>query len=304
MRDFKETPQYRSFQRRQRERKRYDRLLRDEYRSLYSNDAGEAVLRESIVAYIDDLGTKSRVASLTDGSLREGIAHLERLRHFLDGRWGTSLNSHRRLLSFSDNVVVGSPLDPTVDDAGVMDLVSSVVAYQCNMTARHGRFLRGGIALGPLYIDDRLVIGQGLVDAVFIEEHNAVYPRVLVAPDAVQLTIDSDKRWKRHKSSSGAYLWLLVDEDDWYFLDYLRAGEADELPGQAEEAMTEHRARVVSGLAAHSAPGRIRDKYVWAAHYHNYVASERFPSEASFPITAELTQAELASPRQFRAVDL
>lgn len=302
MRDFSKTPQYRAFQAKLNAKRRHEDERRAEARELYSDDQGEPVLRDSFVAYIDDLGTKARVASLTDATLREGIAHLEQLREFLDHSWGASPSTYRRFLSFSDNVVVGTPVDFSIDDGGIVDLLSSVLAYQLNMAAGRGRFLRGGIARGPLYIDDRLVIGQGLVDAVLIEKREAIFPRIVVAPDAVQLRLDADKRWRRGKFSSSVYNDLLIDQDERYFLDYLRGGEADEIPGDAERAMTEHRARVLANLYAFPTPGRVRDKYVWVAHYHNYVAAQRFQSEPSFLITTELTQEERLSPRVFRPV--
>lgn len=302
MRDISKTPQVKAFRAKMRARRRHEEERRAEARELYSDHQGEPVLRDSFVAYLDDLGTKARVASLTDGTLREGIAHLEQLREFLDHSWGTSPSSYRRCLSFSDNVIVGTPVDLSIEDGGIVHLISSVLAYQLNMTAGRGRFLRGGIARGPLYIDDRLVIGQGLVDAVFMEESEAVFPRILVAPDCVQLALDADKRWRRENFSSAILNDLLIDEDDQYFLDYLRGGEADEVPGDAERAMTEHRGRVVANLNAYPSPGGIRDKYVWTAHYHNYVAAQRFQLEPSFRITTELTQAERSSQRSFRPV--
>lgn len=40
--------------------------------------------------------------------------------------------------------------------------------------------MRGGIVIGELYIDDVFTIGQALVDAYYMEDKLAIYPRVII----------------------------------------------------------------------------------------------------------------------------
>ncbi len=59
------------------------------------------------------------------------------------------------------------------------------------------------------------------------------------------------------------------------------------------------RGTVETGLDKFVKPGREREKYRWAAHYHNYVAVEFFQRDDQV-ITEKLTALESEFPRQFR----
>lgn len=145
-------------------------------------------MKESYVVYLDSLGTKDRMADLDDTKLP---ADLELLSHrwFLQHEDGEA--DYQRFLSFTDNVVVGTPV---VTDRygergyGLGMLLNSVGAYQMNMTAR-GEFIRGAVSRGPLYMDDRTVTGSALVDAVILEEGVASYPRVVLSQSCVEVVL-------------------------------------------------------------------------------------------------------------------
>lgn len=122
------------------------------------------------------------MSDLDDEGLRDLLRDSEELAWFLHDEPAETYR--RRTLSFSDNVVVGSPVDASYGDGGLFNLVFNVACYQLNCVVR-GRFLRGGIARGPLYVDDRHVVGQALVQAVLLEEYEADAPRVLVDENSV-----------------------------------------------------------------------------------------------------------------------
>jgi hypothetical protein len=299
--DPEDLPGYTEFQAMRAARQAADDERAAEARKLYSDVDGEPILRDSFVVFIDDLGTRARLATLTDDELRADIAAMDRLRYFLDdSRKGS--NNYSRFMAFSDNVSVGAPLDYSLDDFGFLFLAGSVAAYQLNMTAGFGRFLRGAMTVGPLYMDDRFITGNGIVEAAGLEHAVAVHPRIIVPLEVLQLGLDADNGFSRRSRNSAYQSTFLIDEDDLAFIDYLQAGDADGIPGDAERAMVEHRAQIVKNLAIHAAPSTVREKYVWVADYHNYVASARFRTEPDFPIVDELTLAERATPRQFRTV--
>jgi hypothetical protein len=105
--------------------------------------------------------------------LRRQVSLLDRFRWFLhDDEWE---GQTQRFLSFSDNVVLGVPINASSPGGyGLGILLGWIHAYQVNMT-NNGLFLRGGIAAGDLYVVDRFVTGPALVDAVVIEEEVAIY---------------------------------------------------------------------------------------------------------------------------------
>lgn len=241
-------------------------------RELYSEVDGRPILRPSLVAYLDGLGTKERITNLSQTDLCAHLETLDWLRPFLhnpafDG-------SRQRLLSFSDNVVLGVPTDqPT--NRQLWQFFHSVAIYQLH-SALQGEFVRGGLAFGPLFMDGQTVIGPALIDAVRLEEEVAVFPRVVLSDalvDVLERALDQD-------NSQVPHTWtdcFLVDADGRVFLDYLIA--AWTVPGRKSEttsqAYVEHRDMIERQLAAgHST--RIREKYLWLASYHNFSSERRW----------------------------
>lgn len=278
-------------------RRQRARELHEEARALYVDKNGDPVLRPSFAIYLDEMGAAARYESMTDDDLRSQLALLDRYRWFLhDEAWE---GDFQRFLSFSDNVVVGSPIFP--DSPGGMGLglqLGSVIGYQLNLAAK-GYFLRGAIAAGDLYMDERIVAGPALIEAVRLEEAVALYPRVVLSDVCVELVLED----LRSYSSGFSSPWneqLLVDADSRIFLNYLIGVAGDEIPGQIDAGLREHKKSISQNLVAFPTEGRVREKYVWAAHYHNFVQREFFPESGEFRIEEELSALERAYPRQFR----
>ena len=80
-----------------------------------------------------------------------------------------------------------------------LDQVLSDIALLQLGLAHEGFFVRGGVAVGALYIDDDMVFGPGLLDAHDAEQ-NAKTPRVVLHESAVKLV-------KRHVTYYGGH-WL------------------------------------------------------------------------------------------------
>lgn len=264
---------YAAFRAERSERQAARKALRDEARALYSDGDGAAVLRDSFVAYLDSLGTKEAMDILDDEGLRDLLRDSEELAWFLHDEEAETYR--QRTLSFSDNVVVGTPVDATYGDGGLFNLVFGVACYQLNRVVR-GRFLRGGIARGPLYVDDRHVVGQALVRAVLLEEHEADVPRVLVdegamAGVAVELGYYRDPWEAPHNR-------YLARDGDRVFVNYLAVVEEDTVwrLEAVDEGLVAHRERVAEGLQRHEDNAKVRAKYVWAAKYHDWICSDFF----------------------------
>jgi hypothetical protein len=88
------------------------------------------------------------------------------------------------LKASTDNVVLGHP----IKRGGELEfghLISDVALLQIGF-AYEGFFVRGGLAVGDLYMDEDIVLDMGLLDA-YEAEQTAVWPRVTLAESAVQL---------------------------------------------------------------------------------------------------------------------
>lgn len=237
-------------------------------------DATGPVLRDSIVTYVDELGTTAAMPQLDTATLRAIVSDRENLLWFLSDR---NEEYRQRILIFSDNIVVGAPLDTTLDDGGLFYQIFSAALYQLNQACR-GRFMRGGITRGPLYMDTGYVTGQGLVDAYTMEEAKAIVPRILLNEDLIPLlVIDIRAEGRPFDAPANRYL-AIDDEDGQVFLHYLLGVDDDEemLPGSRHDGLIAHRDAVATKLGEFSARSRVRDKYLWVRDYHNWVCSVVF----------------------------
>lgn len=268
-------------------------------RALYSTTRGKPRLRSSFALYLDELGIKNLSAGLKDKDLRRSLEELDRLSWFLhsdeDEPW-------QRMLSFSDNVIVGMPLNVKMfeSDGGLHDLIFSAAWYQLNL-ALLGRFLRGGLAYGPLYMDERTVIGQALVDAVALESSSAVYPRIVLDEACTGLALQvMDRYGARAFADSPTNSYLLRDADGLVFVNYLMGVlETGEDAESTRAGLDRHRKAVAAQLSNGSLSPRVRQKYVWISDYHNFFCRE-FTTFTDLAVNTHLTELEQRLPRSYR----
>jgi len=177
---------------------------------------------------------------------------------------------------FTDNIVVGYPLMRPSFDYGEPELGDIMGAFNELQVAlaMEGFFLRGGIALGELFMDDDIVFGDALLQAVNLDK-NGGPPRLSLAPSAVEIVrrqlgfYGEDRTWAPH------YEYLLEDADGAIFLNYLyEAFFAFPDGGIFFEVIEKHKESVVKNLQDYKASPALRAKYEWAARYHNFVCKD------------------------------
>lgn len=137
-----------------------------------------------------------------------------------------------------------------------------------------GFFVRGGIAIGELYIDEDIVFGDALLEAHRIESEVARDPRIVlsgtIGPYLQMHALSySDLQEFPHTQT------LLIDADGQLFLNYLGATFDEDPEGPDIAAIEAHRASVTSMLDLHKATPAIWAKYAWVGHYHNFICDEQ-----------------------------
>lgn len=81
---------------------------------------------------------------------------------------------------FSDNILLCLETGTTpLEYSRFLTFMSIVADIQQNFILQYDLFLRGGITIGTLSFNDDFIFGQGLIDAVALEER-AVYPRIII----------------------------------------------------------------------------------------------------------------------------
>jgi hypothetical protein len=126
-------------------------------------------------------------------------------------------------------------------------------------------------------VDDRLVTGRALVDAVELEEREAVFPRVLIATECYE-SVKADGIHDNVRTGRGMD-WkslVLIDGDGRLFVNYLLANTMVKVPSEVQQRLDDHRNVIDAGLSNDSLSSRVRNKYLWMADYQDYVHSTFF----------------------------
>lgn len=188
-------------------------------------------LDEYIIAYIDFLGMKERMSE------KESFKSLNILKYLLSNTKKTAKSfsqikeiSDFKMKLFSDNVVIALRADKKEIRNQICSLLNLIMSIQFYSLMQFGFWLRGGVTIGELSIDDSVVWGTGLIEAYTIENQIANYPRVIVSDKVL-------KKYEKGKDSSAFPLEALIQKDDdgLWFLDFLLAApNLDLMPSESE----------------------------------------------------------------------
>jgi len=243
----------------------------------------------SFVCHVDILG----YSQLSNEALKSGTGNifLNRIRFALNKAYkrvrenskGWRSNDRFSIKIFTDNIVVGYPLLNFKSDYGEAELghiFSTFSEFQIGL-AMEGFLVRGGIAYGDHYMDDEIVFGDALLEAVAQDKAGGP-PRISLAPSAVEVL-------QHHLGFYGESGWspqhqdVLQDYDGTIFLNYLEeAFIAFPEDGIFFDVFSDHEDTIVSGLKKYKGNPDIRAKYEWAARYHNFICKE-FPEKNPVP---------------------
>lgn len=267
-------------------------------RRLFSDDSGEPTFRRSFAVYMDHLGTKQQMKTFAPEDLRDYLQLIDAFMWTLhDPLWQ---NEDQALSTFSDNFILGIIFDEDrPGGSGLNPAFSAIAFYELVMTTEKIP-IRGGIALGDLYMDERTVIGPALVEAVELEENQAKYPRIILSKDCIEV-VHKDLGYYNadFRKLSPWNEDLLVDVDGEIFVNYLSCVSGIDNEVAQLQALAEHSDAIRSELQKdHS--GRIRMKWRWLADYHNYFCNRYFNNDRALIVVDELTSSELRHPRKFR----
>jgi len=266
--------------------------------SAYATRDGKARVQPSIVAYLDVLGFKQQVRASHDAGASDAL--LQRFASVIR-EWYTSLRGQPadepgwELKAFTDNVVLGHPIRWDDGEAELTAVLSDVALLQIGL-AQEGFFVRGGIAAGDLYVDEDIVFGTGLLDAVEAEQR-ANTPRVVLAESAVQL-VKKHLECYASVATSPQNRQLLFDEDDQLVVNYLDCSWPDRTEPPLFDWLAKHRDVLVDRLAQYRAEPHVWAKYAWVARYHNYFCNS-IPDGMPHRVDVSLPTLE---PRQLQDV--
>jgi hypothetical protein len=225
------------------------------------------------VAYIDILGFTSLIKRIPrEPSLyHEAVAAFNALEANLPVRLATEKYDFRKQI-ISDGIVMSS--ESTGE--GLRFLLLAIEQLSIALLAL-GMFTRGGLTKGKLHHDDKVIFGEGFLEAYSLEKEIAKYPRTIVARtvynDVSSLSMSSDvvlQPYIRLAEDGPAFVRILHSltyppTDGWCSI-----GDA-----KIEEKIRRH---LQMNIYAEMHVPRHFEKVRWFANYWNSVAVEQTPS--------------------------
>ncbi len=240
----------------------------------------------SLVCYADILGF-SHLSKEAIGS-GKGEQFLSRLRRALTKAYSSVKESAKSWLNegdlfsikiFTDNIVLGWPIPDWKRNGEYGEpefgrIVSMFADFQVQLMLE-GFLVRGGIAFGNHYMDDDVVFGDALLEAVSLDKAGGP-PRISFSPFLVDKIILPHLGFYGKIDFSPHYECVLCDFDGKLFINYLY--KAFELfpndGGIFFEIIERHRGLIVNGLQEYKGDLSVRSKYEWVARYHNFICQE------------------------------
>lgn len=248
-------------------------------RGAYSRDDGLRRSVDSVVAVVDVLGFTQQLRAAAARDELDSL--LDRIGDFMTtwsnvfvDRYGVPSDNQRswEVKFFTDNVILAHPMRPQ-SDSEMGSIISNLSMFQIGGVAEEGFFVRGGVAVGGLYMDETVVFGLPLLDAHTTEACVANVPRIVFSDSA--RTFLAGRIPSRSEDVRDSAYWrdVVQDEDGQLFLNYLEACFNDYTEPPEFNWINRHRDRTLENIERFSANAHIRAKYEWVARYHNYWCS-------------------------------
>lgn len=228
---------------------------------------------KALVTFFDILGFSEMVKNL---SANEINAVLDKFSyHNGEGQYDKA-DFGPTVLSFSDSVV---RVQKTSERSSLFFELVNLMHAQGELVAK-GILVRGGMALGDVYVEKKRIFGPAFVEAYHLESKLAMYPRIVVSPTALAALLAGDIPLVHDLDTELEYIrpLLMQGEDGIWSIDYLRAfrGEMDD-PMEYGDFLNSHLSiisQVEKACTKSAGLGTLDLKLNWLVNYHNEVVSE------------------------------
>jgi len=234
-------------------------------------EADRPVHKLSYCAFLDVLGFSDRIKESAENNERDKLLQefhsiFKEMINQLEEETKDSLLYFK---SFTDNVLLACPRFSEDMESEFGFILWSISAYQLQMSL-HGFFIRGGLSIGPLFIDDNSVYGEALLEAYHLENKHANNPIVVLSDYTMKLV---DKHVGYYRGMEAPQIrTLLVNTDGRYFINYLSECVIDTYEGLELDthSLNLHKEQIENALVKYAAIPSVYAKFSWLSTYHNY----------------------------------
>ncbi len=232
---------------------------------------GKPIHRLSYCAFLDVLGFSQRTSDsykngIEDSLLMDFHQILTESIMELEDATGESMLYFK---SFTDNVVLAHPRASSDMEFEFGFIIEAIQEYQFKMALK-GFFIRGGLSVDKLFMDQNSVYGAALLEAYRLESKVAVNPIVVLCDNTMKLV---NKHLEYYSRNSAPQLRdVLKGPDGRYFINYLTECviEGDESEFIDMDSLILHKQQIEKALQEYSSIPTVFSKFSWLAAYHNY----------------------------------
>lgn len=219
-----------------------------------------------IVCFIDILGFSNIVKGTVTSGIRgaSGLRNICGALNMLDDFRLTMSEAMKakdvRTTQFSDSVVISFPWNE--EDNSIVSAILLIKTYQVFLIMHHGVLLRGGITVGDIIHNEKLIVGPAMIDAYTLESKCAITPRIIIDSQVVPLF---EKAFDRCRNNSHSIDTTLInkDDDDRYFIDYFNFSERNRTGCVCYYNDYLHQLKMLVAENKDNSDARIREKYLW-----------------------------------------
>lgn len=240
-------------------------------------------LRDHIVGFVDLLGFRNQVLSMSAKEARRTIETLEFL-------FSGVVEAHKpmdgdpmgiEVRFFSDCFCLALPLD-NPDLQNYLDRFFWFFIHVVHIQGEfifNGHILRGGISVGPHYSSEHLIFSPAQIRAYETESKVATYPMVMLDDSVFDAMDPGNKRFdgQLHPREAAAlkhdlesvFGLIAEDESGKSFINYLRFWTELDDPTRADLYFAAHKKVIEDGAKRFLKSPHVLEKYRWMARYHN-----------------------------------
>jgi hypothetical protein len=235
--------------------------------NIYKDNKGSGLMRKSFCAYLDILGFSEKVVSNDIKYFNKYLSVLEKELKYVDKRHELSAFE---LKIFTDNFVFGHPWYDEYGEVELANIFDVLAHIQFNFLLSD-IFIRGAVSMSELYMDENIVLGPAIIDAYKLETEKAVYPRIILSNEVIEV-VKGHTRYYSEPKDSPQNREYLIDIDGHYFINYLYIvieGNYD-YDEDVERELLKHKKVVTRNIDLHRDNFKLHEKYIWIGRYHNY----------------------------------
>lgn len=230
--------------------------------------------KQYVIAYLDLLGSTERIKTDND-SLNLNLLYTiynYAVQFSENEALAKSKYSKIETKIFSDNIIMAIPLDSNEPIRDICCLLEFTAIFQDFASITYQWLIRGGITIGSLFIDKMMVWGKGLIRAYELENHIAIYPRVVLDSSMVnEYGLDKSSHYTRRDADGQFFLNFLN------FVQHNGQDDNDNFSQVARESYLAMLSRIKGSNGAYAE--RPYQKLQWYKNYLNMWYNERHPNE-------------------------